>query len=243
MASEYLKWKYRDVKPDVPRELTPKEKRANWWHYHKWHVLLGAVLLLAAGNILYHVLGIGQVKPDFQVAYVASDPLPEDTVSALERALASFGTDCNGDGQTVVRVNQYVSGDSENNSDAAMYAYAAGAKLMSDLTDCDSYLFLLEDPEAFQRNYQVLRRLDGTLPDELDTDYDSCYLLWSDCPALAELELGEYSEVVLGQQVTGDSQQLFSGLYVARRGFWTETTCAYPDQCDQLWAELTKGGF
>ena len=34
MASEYLKWKYRDVKPDEPSpELTGKEKLANWFHY------------------------------------------------------------------------------------------------------------------------------------------------------------------------------------------------------------------
>ena len=64
MASEYLKWKYRDVKPEEKRELTPAEKRANWWHYHKWHVALGAVLLLAAGSILWHVLGVGQPHPD-----------------------------------------------------------------------------------------------------------------------------------------------------------------------------------
>ena len=41
MASEYLKWKYRDVKPDEPIRLTRKEKALNWWHYHKWYVLLG----------------------------------------------------------------------------------------------------------------------------------------------------------------------------------------------------------
>ena len=28
MASEYLKWKYRDVKPDQTVELTPRQKRA-----------------------------------------------------------------------------------------------------------------------------------------------------------------------------------------------------------------------
>ena len=44
MASEYLKWKYRDVKPDAPLVLTPKEKRANWWHYHKWTLLSGVVV-------------------------------------------------------------------------------------------------------------------------------------------------------------------------------------------------------
>jgi len=42
MASEYLKWKYKDVRPDIPKELTPAEKRSNWWHYHKWYAAAAA---------------------------------------------------------------------------------------------------------------------------------------------------------------------------------------------------------
>ena len=54
MASEYLKWKYRDVQPERAVELTSQQKRANWWYYHKWHVLLGAGLIAlgVAGVIL-----------------------------------------------------------------------------------------------------------------------------------------------------------------------------------------------
>ena len=37
MASEYWKWKFKDVRPEEKRELTPEEKRKNWWHYHRWH--------------------------------------------------------------------------------------------------------------------------------------------------------------------------------------------------------------
>lgn len=243
MASEYLKWKYRDVKPDVPRELTPAEKRANWWHYHKWHLAVGAAAVLALGSILWSALGIGKVVPDFQIAYVGSYALPEDTVTALEGALAELGIDANGDGNVVVKLNQYAGSAQEGDSDAAMYATAAATTLMADLTDSDSYFFLLEDPETFQQNYQVLRRLDGSLPDELDTDYENCYVRWTDCPALASLELGEYHENALGQELSGDNQELLSGLYVARRGFWTDRTAKNPGACDALWAEMTKGAF
>ena len=52
MASEYLKKKYKDVKPDVKRELTPAEKRKNWWHYHKWHVAAAVVLTLIAEEMV-----------------------------------------------------------------------------------------------------------------------------------------------------------------------------------------------
>ena len=67
MASEYLKQKYKDVKPDVPRELTKAEKRKNWWHYHKWHVAAAIVLLLIAADLVWGFLGRGEPKPDYQI--------------------------------------------------------------------------------------------------------------------------------------------------------------------------------
>ena len=239
MASEYLKWKYRDVGPDQAVELTPRQKRANWWYYHKWYVLLGTGLLAAALYLIARGLGFGQITPDYQVAYVGSAALPEDTAAALETALADLGTDCNGDGQVVVRLNQYVMGDSSG--EGAVYAYAGSTRLMADLEARDSYFFLLEDPAVFQENYQILRRLDGSLPEETDQDYESCYLCWSDCPVLQALPLGEYTEKILNQELRGDSQALLAPLFVARRGFWTERTCSYSQECDALWDEITRG--
>lgn len=236
MASEYLKWKYRDVQPDEPLVLTPEQKRKNWWDYHKWHVVLGAVLLLAALSILAHALGLGEVKPDYQVAYVGSAALPEDTASALERELSGLGTDCNGDGRVVVQLNQYVLDGGD-----AMYAYAEQARLLADLDSRDSYFFLLEDPEGFQESYFVLRRADGSLPAQAEDEL-GCPA-WADCPALLALPLGEYSETVLGQRLEGDSQELLSGLFVARRGFWADKAAEHPDECDALWDIMTKGAL
>lgn len=240
MASEYLKWKYRDVVPDQPKELTQAEKRANWWHYHKWHVLLAVALAAAAVSILGHALGIWQTRPDYQVAYVGSSALPEDAVAALEAALAQLGYDCNGDGEVIVQLNQYTAPGS-GDSNAALYAYADSARLMADLDSRDSYFFLLEDPETFQRNYQVLRRLDGSLPQDGDWSYESCCLLWSDCPVLRDLPLGEYSQALLGQELSGDSQELLAGLSLARRGFWSQKDAPNSDACDELWAAITEG--
>ncbi len=242
MASEYLKSKYRDIRPDKPVELTPEQKRANWWHYHKWHVLLGAGLLLVTGYLLARALGFGEVKPDYQVAYVGSAALPEDTAATLESALVGLGEDCNGDGRVVVRLNQYVT-ETDVGGEAAMYAYAGSTMLMADLESCESYFFLLEDPESFQRNYQVLRRLDGSNPADNDHDVEACCLSWAECPALRGLDLGSYHETVLGQELSGDSQELLSGLSLARRGFWTEKTTRYVDECDTLWNTITKGAL
>lgn len=152
MASEYLKWKYRDVRPDVPVELTKKQRRRNWWHYHKWHVGLGVLAVAIAGNLAWHALT--QVHPDCQIAYVGAYPLSEEEAAAWEDRLSALGTDCNGDGRVVVRLNQYPTGGSGGD---LMYAAASNVKLMADLDACESYFFLLEDPEKFQADYEILQ--------------------------------------------------------------------------------------
>lgn len=152
MASEYLKWKYRDVQPDAPVERTKKQRRRNWWHYHKWHVGIGAIALLIAGNLVWHA--VTQVHPDYQLAYVGDYPLSEEEAAAWEDRLSALGTDCNGDGRVVVQLNQYPAGGS---GDDLMYAAASNVKLMADLDSCESCFFLLEDPEGFQTDYEVLQ--------------------------------------------------------------------------------------
>ena len=134
MASEYLRWKYRDVQPETPVELTKKQRRQNWWHYHKWHVGLGIAALAAAGNLTWHALT--QVHPDYQIAYVGACPLSEEGAAAWEECLSALGTDCNGDGRVVVQLNQYPTG---RNGGDPMYAAASNVKLMADLDSCECF--------------------------------------------------------------------------------------------------------
>ena len=149
MASEYLKWKYRDVRPEKPLELTKKQRRQNWWHYHKWHVLIGVAVVLIGADWGWNILT--RVTPDYQIAYVGSVPLSEGDGASWETRLAALGTDCNGDGTVVVQLNQYLSFYED-----AMYTAAANVKLLADLDGRESYFFLLENPEKFQADYEVL---------------------------------------------------------------------------------------
>ena len=243
MASEYLKWKYRDVKPDgPPPERTRKEKAANWLHYHKWWVVLWAFLLFSVGGILWNALGIGRVRPDYVFAYVGDAALPGDCVTALERELAALGRDVNGDGQVVVELRQYVSNAGQKDSeDALMYGYASDVTLIADITNGDSYFFLMEHPVSFQRAYQALAGPDGAMPEDSDYSADGRVFQWSSCPVLAGLELGGYEEMILDQSVTGDSQELLSGLYFGRRGFYDEEQAAKQGANEDLWDILTEG--
>ena len=235
MASEYLKWKYKDVQPDPPAEYTKRQKRQNWWYYHKWHVLIAALLIVLAADLARIVLHIGVTDPDVQVAYVGSTYLPDETAAALEAALSTMVPDGDGDGKTVVQLNQYIFLNED--TDAQLTAVNA-TKLMIDLDQRYSYLFLLEDPSSFQEDYSVLAHLDGSLPEEGDISANDCCLLWTDCPVLTHLDLGTYTDT---QGENCGSQKRLSGLYIGRRGFWTEKTAANPDACQALWEVVTEG--
>lgn len=223
MASEYLRWKYRDVKPDEPLRLTKKQRVANWWQYHKWWLLTGAALVIAAVDILWHALGIGAVAPDYQLDYVASAPLSDETVAALENAFSALGEDCNGDGRVVFQVHPYVDMAVSQDSDAAQYTAAAKVKLMADLESRESYFFICDSPETLRENYEILANAEGGIAEPGEAL--GC-MRWKDCPKLAGLAI---------------KQDEMSELWFARRGFLPDRTCKYQAQCDALWAELTEG--
>ncbi len=237
MASEYWKWKFKDVKPEETRELTPRERRKNWWFYHKWHIACGAALLLIVGSIAWNALR--QTRPDYQIAYVGAYALPGDTAAALEAGLSALGEDLNGDGTVTVRLVQYALSTEADPQVAA----AAEVQLTADIMECQSYFFLLEDPEWFQQAYHSLCRLDGSLPPEDDASVEEVCLPWDQCPVLAQMDLGEYVYPLMGGTAKGDSNKLLSRLFIARRGFWTEKTVPNPQGYQKLWDKLTEGAF
>lgn len=237
MASEYLKKKYQDVKPDKPRELTKEEKRKNWWYYNKWYIVAAVAGVLIAADLVWGFLGRGEPAPDYQIAYVGAGTLPDDTVSAVEAGFASLGEDLNGDGQVVVRLRQYVS-NPEGDPNAAA---AASVQLMADVMEQESFFFLLEDPAGFQMNYHTLSRLDGSLPEDGDDSVEGSVLVWGQCPVLAGMELGGYAYDLFGGEISGDSQELLSRLYIGRRGFWAEEDPELQAGRAALWEKIMEG--
>lgn len=61
--------KPEDLIPEAPRQLTPAETRANWWHYHWYYVALVAAAVLAIGYFVWS--RVTEVKPDYTVAVVS----------------------------------------------------------------------------------------------------------------------------------------------------------------------------
>lgn len=210
----------------------------NWWYYYKWYVIVGVILLGIAINLIVNALGLFTKSPDLQIAYVGKAPLPRDTVTALQQAFTTLAGDFNHDGEIIIQINQYVSDGDVPDAETAYYQYASEITLIGDISDCESYLFLMEDPLDFQRNFQLLALPDGSCPDETDYSIEDKVIIWSDCPLLAEMDLGSYTETVMGETTTGDNAELLAGLSLGRRCFFTDDVTDNLQECSDLWDKL-----
>ena len=223
-----------------PRQYTKKEKLQNWFYYNKWWLAVAALIVYVAGSMIWNALGIGQTKPDYRFAYLGSVRLPEESAQQLSQALASLGEDLNGDGQVVVELNQYITSNGASTEDMN-YAYAAQMSALADITEGLSTFFLMEDPESFQKNFQILAHLDGSFPDDADFSAGDKVYRWADCPALMGLELGTYTDSYLDITETGRLQDWMSGMYLGRRYFYDESQQRYPQGDQSMWEALTEG--
>lgn len=227
MASEYLKRKYQDVKPnEPPPPLTRKEQWRNWFYYNKWWLLVGGVILFVIGSIIWSALGIGQIKPDYIFAYIGSDELPAECAAALETELAALGEDVNGDGTVTVKVRSYALNRSGDMETAMSYNYAADVVLVADITNGESYFFIVEDPAGVQKAYQIFAGADGTPPEDGDLTVDDKVFQWSSCPVLSGLDL---------------DQGPLEGLYIGRRCFYDKKQAENQGANDSFWSVITKG--
>lgn len=216
--------------PEEPkREYTSWEKLANWLHYNIWWV---AAILFAA--VVFSSLILTKAKQeaqrcDYCIAYVATRELPAECQEELKQQLASLGTDVDGDGKVTVKINQYIPGDGTSVTGNASYGRAAEIALLTDISEMESYIFLVEYPEDFQLDFQLMAHPDGSPSAEDDFGvWDKVYA-WSDCPALAGLELGT------------ETREIIEKLYVGRRCFVQENAKADSPENKALWSLITEG--
>lgn len=223
---------------------TKVQKLSNWFYYNKLYVIVAIVLIIIAASIIMNKVHASTNKADYTFAYVGSTYLPDDTVNAFKQSIADFAEDVNNDGKVIIDFRQYISENSQNDNDTAEYAAASSVNLLGDITDMESHFFILESPALFQYQYQILANSDGSLADETDYHTEDKVYLWSECPVLASLPLGDYTDSLFGEEYTGSSQELLSNLYFARRGYYSKAP-KYFDKYNELWDILTsasKGG-
>lgn len=250
-----------DLKPDEPIEYTKKQKAANWWHYNWKIVAVIAVVVAVVGYYAWKALTA--VHPDQQIALVSAESLPEEVSDALGQALSGLVEDANGDGQALAQIRSYqldlegldasINASSTGTSTSTSAVQDVGGAmneltngymqmaqstvLNADLTTGEAVIFLVDEPEAFQRTYGVLSAADGTTVSEEDPLNGVEWFAWSDCPVLASLDLGEYTTAT-GE--TMDCQEYMSRFVVARRGYGDKTP-PYLDAGVALFETITEG--
>ncbi len=225
MASEYLKWKARDEKPPEKPHYTKKEKALNWLYYHKWWLIIGAVVLAVVGSMVAGVIALNRNRPDYVFAYVGSLHPSNETVFATEKALSALADDANGDGKTYVKLNVYANSDSSDPEIRVKYNYANDAKILADMERGESYFFLMDDPEEAQRSYSFLADEEGLPPSEEDNAVADKVYLVDRCPALASLK---------------DNWAAASDLFFGRRYFYGEKAAGHEKE-RAFWARLIEG--
>ena len=218
MAGEYVRWLARNEKPREKRELSPEEKRRNWWEYHKWYVIAALVCAVLLADLVYDMATSRRERPDYVVAYVGQTALLEELVWAVEEGLATLGEDVSGNGEIQVQLRQFVIPREEGE-----LGYNTSLMLQSSIENVESMVFLLEDPRWFRENYPILCRADGSA-DTAESQVP-LYYLWGDCPALTALELPPE----------------LGGLALARRGLWGDERTDRIGAAIGLWEAMTAG--
>lgn len=204
---------------NIPREmpdLTPQQRRDNWWRYHWLHVLIGVLAVITVTGIIWQ--HITRAENDCGAALVTRYAVTPEEMSALKAALETAAADSNGDGRIQVAASDiqidYTATDLDDASIQQMTANVD--KLHADFYTGQSGIFILDDPENFQRNHAALLYLDGTEPPMDAADWQNMVRPWSDSPVLEGLTFRnlDTASLYLGRrigEVNGDA--LWNGLF------------------------------
>lgn len=146
----------RDIRPEdlvqtPPRPLTPRERRANWWHYHWYYVALLLAALLAAGWYLQNRLT--EVRPDHVVTVVGRVQPDETLLDELRARLEAVSADENGDGQVAVEVRGVWLdlAAMREGGDLARLMESSEERLNADFYLGESMVFLVDDPAGLEQ--------------------------------------------------------------------------------------------
>ena len=166
---------------------TGKEKRQNWWFYHKVHLIVGVIAVAFAAAIVWSF--VSKESPDYNIAIMTEYVLPNDLLLDLEEHLEQYADDRNGDGKAVVALQSYqFTTNGTSDYDAALLQ-ASFVKFAADASGGDSMIFIYDDASyAYLDNNDMegfFAPVDGSAEE---------YVLFSDMAGLSSLELNHYAE-------------------------------------------------
>lgn len=194
-----------NITPDVPEEvhiMTPKEKRANFWFYYKWHIIIGIVLIGLVFVFVHDI--VTQVKPDYTIGVLSPLTLPAEVSEALSTQLAAFCDDRNGDGKVTVTISEYsIAVPGTEPADPQMQM-AGVTRFSSDSQTGECMIYLTQNAVEYEEAYTLFAYNDGTEPavSETENGYevtpdlneDALGAVWGECPALTSLDMGDIKD-------------------------------------------------
>lgn len=202
-----------------------RDRLKNFFYYYKWWLALGIFLFFSLCSILMGMFG--KKKPDYSIACISGKVAEEHVLQEIENAFALLGEDLNGDKKVTVRVHYYPLGLHTNDENTYYYGYAADVRLQADILANDSYLFLMEDPQLVQTQYQILADREGRMPAAEDSSVSGRAVLLRDTAFLDKAVLSDEAKAFL------------EDLYIGRRGYYGKTP-EYLDKYEELWQRYTR---
>lgn len=129
---------------------TFKQKRQNFWYYHKWHVLIAIAAAIVAIVMIQNA--VTRKNPDYVVGLVTDRMVPEETLDHIAGQLELCALDRNGDGVVLVQVTNYEVGESDN----PQIVMANTTKLAGDFQTGNVMLYLCDET-----GYSYLEKQEG----------------------------------------------------------------------------------
>ena len=177
------------ARPREMPDMTPQQRRDNWWRYHWLHVLVVVLAVITVAGVAWERLT--REHYDCSVALVTRYAATAEEIASIQGALERICPDFNGDGEVHVAINAIqIDYTSTALDDAAIQVMTTNVdKLNSDFYTRQSGIFLLDDPENFQAAHGALAWLDGSTPPEGSLEWEKMTVPWLDWVGAAGVEL------------------------------------------------------
>ncbi|MCI9272996.1 MAG: hypothetical protein HFE39_03455 [Clostridiales bacterium] len=191
---------------------TKKQKRENFWFYHKWHVIVSLCCLVLVALFLFDMFN--KEVADYEIAILTQTATFDEDRAKIKATAESVAEDLNGDGKVLVTVNEYlINGNSEKDM-----AYIA--RLTNDLSNYQSMIFIVDDNNLTnyqQQNPGLFAYADGATPPEDAVDFDQIGIRWKDCSLLNSIDMNMEFDLQGGGTQSVDTQKMYQNMRVCIR--------------------------
>lgn len=168
---------------------TAREKRANWWFYHKTHLFVALIMAGVLVSLVYSI--VSQVEPDYTIGLITSYIMPDEAQEQMEAHIAQYGDDRNGDGQVVVQINNYVFPSELNTTTDYQSIQANMTRFAGDtaLNDCMIYFHDEGGFDSVRENFNgFFQYNDGSPMPEEAADYENAMRAWDELRGFDDFE-------------------------------------------------------